>query len=124
LLGVLGSVSLLLAALGMYSVLAYAVTQRQHEFGIRLALGATSANVVMLVLRRGVLLTVAGVVVGAVLAIAAMRMASGLLVGVSPSDPMAIAGSAVFLGAIALAASYLPARRATKVDPVVSLRES
>ena len=124
LLGVLGSVSLLLAALGMYSVLAYAVTQRQHEFGIRLALGATSANVVMLVLRRGVALTVAGVVVGAVLAIAAMRMASGLLVGVSPSDPMAIAGSAVFLGAIALAASYLPARRATKVDPVVSLRES
>ena len=124
LLGVLGSVSLLLAALGMYSVLAYAVTQRQHEFGIRLALGATPSNVVLLVLRRGVALTVAGVVVGAVLAIAAMRMAAGLLVGVSPSDPMAIAGSALFLGAIALLASYLPARRATKVDPVVSLRES
>ncbi len=124
LLGVLGSVSLLLAALGMYSVLAYAVTQRQHEFGIRLALGATPSNVVLLVLRRGVALTVAGVVVGAVLAIAAMRMAAGLLVGVSPSDPMAIVGSALFLGAIALLASYLPARRATKVDPVVSLRES
>jgi predicted permease len=124
LLGVLGSVSLLLAALGMYSVLAYAVTQRQHEFGIRLALGATPANVVLLVLRRGVALTVAGVVVGAVLAIAAMRMAAGLLVGVSPSDPLAITGSALFLGAIALLASYLPARRATKVDPVVSLRES
>jgi len=124
LLGVLGSVSVLLAALGMYSVLAYAVTQRQHEFGIRLALGATAGDVVLLVLRRGVALTVAGVAVGAVLATAAMGTAAGLLVGVSPSDPAAIAGSAVFLAAIAVLASYLPARRATKVDPVVSLRDA
>ena len=123
LLSVLGAVSLLLAALGMYSVLAYAVSQREHEFGIRLALGAEPSDVVVLVLRRGMALTVAGIVVGAVLAIAAMRMAAGLLVGVSPGDPVAIAGSALFLGAIALLASYLPARRATKVDPVVMLRE-
>ena len=124
LLSVLGGVSLLLAALGMYSVLAYAVSQRAHEFGIRLALGAEPSDVVVLVLRRGMALTVAGIAVGAVLAIAAMRMAAGLLVGVSPGDPVAIGGSALFLGAIALLASYLPARRATKVDPAVTLRES
>jgi predicted permease len=124
LLSVLGAVSLLLAALGMYSVLAYAVSQREHEFGIRMALGAAPSDVVVLVLRRGMALTVAGIAVGAVLAIAAMRMAAGLLVGVSPGDPLAIAGSALFLGAIALLASYVPARRATKVDPVVMLRQS
>jgi hypothetical protein len=121
---VLGAVSLLLAALGMYSVLAYAVTQREHEFGIRLALGAAPSDVVGLVLRRGMALTAAGIVVGAVLAVAAMRLAAGLLVGVKPGDPVAIAGSALFLGAIALVASYVPARRATKVDPMVALRES
>jgi predicted permease len=122
LLSVLGAVSVLLAALGMYSVLAYAVSQREHEFGIRLALGAAQSDVVGLVLRRGMALTGAGIVVGAVLAVAAMRMAAGLLVGVNPGDPVAIAGSALFLGAIALLASYLPARRATKVDPMVTLR--
>jgi predicted permease len=119
----LGGVSLLLAALGLYSVLAYAVTQRQQEFGIRMALGAAPSNVVLLVLRRGVALTAAGIAIGVVLAVAAMRMATGLLVGVSPSDPLAIAGAAVFLGAIALLASYLPARRATRVDPMAMLRE-
>jgi predicted permease len=124
LLSVLGGVSLLLAAVGLYSVLAYAVTQHQREFGIRLALGAAPSHVLRLVLRRGMALTAAGIAAGAVLAVAAMRMAAGLLVGISPSDPLAIAGSAVFLGLIALAASYLPARRATKVDPAVTLRES
>jgi len=124
LLSVLGAVSLLLAALGLYSLLAYAVSQREHEFGIRLALGAAPFDVVVLVLRRGMALTVAGILVGAVLAIAAMRMAAGLLVGVSPGDPVAIAGSALFLGAVALLASYLPARGATKVDPVVTLRQA
>ena len=124
LLSVLGAVSLLLAALGMYSLLAYAVSQRRHEFGIRLALGAKPSDVVFLVLRRGMVLTAAGIAVGGLLAIAAARVAAGLLVGVSPGDPAAIAGSALFLGAIALTASYLPARRATKVDPVVALREA
>ncbi len=124
LLSVLGAVSLLLAALGMYSVLAYAVGEREHEFGIRLALGAEPSDVLALVLRRGMALTAAGLVVGTVLAIVAMRMSAGLLVGVTPGDPLAIAGSALFLGAIALLASYLPARRATKVDPVIMLRQS
>jgi len=124
LLSVLGAVSLLLAALGLYSVLAYAVSQRQHEFGIRLALGAEPSSVVFLVLRRGMALTAAGIAVGAALAIAAMRMAAELLVGVSPADPVAIAGSALFLAAVAVLASYLPARRATKVDPAVTLRDA
>ncbi len=123
LLSVLGAVSLLLAALGLYSVLAYTVSQREHEFGIRLALGAEPSDVVGLVLRLGMALTVAGILVGAALAIAVMKMAAGLLVGVSPGDPVAIAASALFLGAIALLASYVPARRATKVDPMVTLRE-
>jgi predicted permease len=124
LLGVAGTVSLLLAALGLYSVLAYAVSQRRHEFGIRMALGADPWDVVALVLRQGMAMTVAGIMVGVVLAVAVMRLAAGLLVGVTPGDPVAIAGSAAFLGAIALLASYLPARRATKVDPMVTLRES
>jgi ABC-type antimicrobial peptide transport system permease subunit len=88
-----------------------------------MALGAGTSDVVLLVLRRGLALTVAGIAVGVVLAIAAMRMASDLLVGVRPDDPMAIAGAALFLGAVAVLASYLPARRATKADPMVTLRE-
>jgi ABC-type antimicrobial peptide transport system permease subunit len=89
-----------------------------------MALGAEPSDVVFLVLRRGVALTAAGILVGVVLSVVAMRMAAGLLVGVSPDDPAAIAGSALFLGAIALLASYLPARRATQVDPGVTLRSS
>jgi len=123
LLAVLGGVSLLLAALGLYSVLAYAVTQREHEFGIRLALGAKASDVLSIVLRRALALTATGVVVGTAVAFAAMRMAEGLLVGVNPSDPEATVGSALFLTAVALLASYLPARRATKVDPMVTLRQ-
>jgi predicted permease len=123
LLSVLGAVSLLLAALGMYSVLSYAVSQREQEFGIRLALGAEPSDVMGLVLRRSLILTVAGIVVGTVLVTAAMRVSAGLLVGVSFGDPVAIGGSALFLGVIALLASYLPARRAMKVDPMVALRD-
>lgn len=123
LLSVLGAVSLLLAALGLYSVLAYTVTQREHEFGIRLALGAETTDIVKLVLRLGMSLTAGGILVGTLLSVAVMKMETGLLVGVSPGDPVAIAGSALFLGAIALLASYLPARRATKADPMVTLRE-
>jgi ABC-type lipoprotein release transport system permease subunit len=123
LLSVLGAVSLLLAALGLYSVLAYAVTQREHEFGIRMALGAAPSALLGLVLRRGMALTLAGVVVGAALAAAAMRLAGPLLVGVDTEEPLAIAGAATFLAAVALLASYLPARRAAHADPMVMLRE-
>jgi len=124
LLGVLGAISLFLAALGMYSVLAYTVTQREHEFGIRLALGAKPSHVVRLVLRRGLILTAVGVLAGAVLSVFAAQATAGLWVGVAPDDPAPIAGAALFLTVIALLASYLPARRATRVDPIVTLRES
>lgn len=123
LLGVLGAVSLILATMGVYSVLAYAVIEREQEFGIRLALGAKPSDVLGLVLRRGLALSLAGIVAGAVLAITLMRMTAGLLVGVTPGDPVAVGGSAAFLALVALLASYLPARRATKVDPIVTLRE-
>ncbi|HEX3747771.1 MAG TPA: ABC transporter permease [Bryobacteraceae bacterium] len=124
LLTVLGAVSLFLAALGLYSVLAYSVSQREHEFGIRLALGAKPANVVGLVLGRGLVLTLAGLLLGTLASLAGMRATAGLWVGVAPGDPVAIGGAALFLGVVALLASYLPARRATRVDPMVTLRDT
>jgi len=123
LLSALGAVSLLLAALGLYSVLAFSVSQRQHEFGIRLALGAKPSDVVGLVLRRGLLLTAAGIGLGIVISVFATQATAGLWVGVRTDDPLAIAGSALFLSVVALLASYLPARRATQVDPMIALRE-
>jgi len=123
LLGVLGAVSLLLAALGIYSVLAFSVSQRQHEFGIRLALGAKPRDVVGLVLRRGLALTAAGIALGILISLFATQATAGLWVGVQPDDPLAIAGSALFLSVVAFLASYLPARRATQVDPMIILRE-
>ena len=123
LLGVLGAVAVLLAALGLYSLLAYAVSQRQHEFGIRLALGAKPFDVVKLVLGRGLLLTAAGIVLGVAIAVFAMPMAAAFLTGIQLDDPLPIAGSAVFLTVVALLASYLPSRRATRVDPIVTLRQ-
>jgi predicted permease len=123
LLSVLGAVSLFLAALGLYSVLAFSVSQREHEFGIRLALGAEPSNVVRLVLRHGLVLTAVGIVVGATLSVFATQATAGVWVGVDPDDPVAIGGAAIFLGAVALLASYLPARRATRVDPMVTLRQ-
>lgn len=122
LLSVLGAIALILAALGLYGVLAFAVGQREQEFGIRMALGAQTADVLSSVLREGVLLALAGVAAGAVLALTAARLAGGLLVNLSPSDPWILGGTSLFLVIIALIASYLPARQATKVDPFRSLR--
>lgn len=123
LLSVLGAVGLLLAALGLYGVLAFAVSQREHEFGIRIALGARSRNVLGLVLRQGMLMTVAGLAAGVMLALAAARVVGGMLVGVSATDPLILGAAGAFLMLVALLASYLPARRATKADPSVSLRQ-
>ena len=123
LLIVLGVVALLLAALGLYGVLAFAVSQRRHEFGIRMALGAQSRDVLVSVVRQGLGLALAGVVAGALLAFVAARLIGGLMVNRSASDPLVIAGVSLFLVAVALAASYLPARQATKVDPFTSLRQ-
>jgi putative ABC transport system permease protein len=122
LLGVVSGISLLLAAIGLYSVMSYNVSQRTQEMGIRMALGARPGDVLGLVLREGVLLTVPGLVAGSLIALAAARVVSEMLVNISPSDPLTFASAAVFLELVAALASYLPALRATRVDPVVALR--
>ena len=102
--------------------MSYAVRQRTQEMGIRMALGARPGDVLGLVLREGVLLTVPGLVAGSLIALAAARVVSGMLVNISPADPLTFASAAVFLALVAALASYLPALRATRVDPVVALR--
>jgi predicted permease len=122
LLSVVGGISLLLAAIGLYSVMTYAVSQRTQEMGIRMAMGALPGDVAGLVLREGLRLTVPGLLAGGVIALAAARIVRGLLVDVSASDPLTFASAAVFLELVAALASYLPALRATRVDPIVALR--
>ncbi len=120
--GLFGGLSLVLAALGLYGVLAYTVAQRTQELGVRIALGALPRDVFGLVVRQGLAVAAIGIAVGAVLALAAGKLLASLLYGVSPYDPVVLAASAVVLLAAAAVASWVPARRATKVDPVVALR--
>jgi putative ABC transport system permease protein len=122
LLGVFAGLGLLLASVGVYGILSYSVAQRMPEFGIRLALGATRKDVLALVLRQGCRLAILGVAVGGLAALALTRLMSSLLFEISPSDPSTFGGVALVLGAVALVATYVPARRATKVDPMVALR--
>jgi putative ABC transport system permease protein len=122
LLGVFAIVAAVLAAIGIYGVLAYAVVQRTHEIGIRMALGAQRAQVLALVLRRGVILTTAGIGIGLAGAAAGTRLLEGMLFGITPLDAQTFAAVPVMFGLVAIAACYLPARRATKVDPIVALR--
>ena len=114
--------ALALAAIGIYGVIAYSVAQRTHEIGLRMALGAARSNVMSLVVREGLLMAVLGVVAGVGGAALSTRLMTNLLVGITPRDPIAFGTSAMLLLMVALAASYLPARRATRVDPVVALR--
>jgi predicted permease len=122
LLTVLGALALLLSAIGLYSLMAYGVARRRRELGVRIALGASGGSILGLVMGRGLSLVAAGVVVGLVLALASTRALSSLLYGVSPLDGAAFAASATVLIAIACLASYLPARAASRVDPMVALR--
>jgi predicted permease len=122
LLAGMGLFALALAATGLYSVMAYSVAQRTQEIGIRMALGAKPADVLRMVVRSGMRLTLIGVAIGVVVALALMRLAASLLVHVSASDPLVFIGATLFLAAVALAASYLPALRATRIDPNDALR--
>ena len=122
LLSIFGLLALLLAGIGLYGVMAYAVNRRTREIGIRMALGASSRDVLRLVIGEGALLIVAGLVIGLGGAMAATRLVSSFLYGVSATDPVTFVVIAMLLMAVALAANYLPARRATRVDPMVALR--
>ena len=122
LFSVFGGVALLLAIIGVYGVKSYVVSRRTREIGIRMALGATSSDVLWLVLREGLTLTLAGVGVGLLFAWAVARAVSGLLYEVSALDPLVFAVAPAVLAASAMAASYLPARRATRVLPLTALR--
>jgi len=119
----LAGVAPTLAAVGMYGVMSYAVTQRTHEIGIRMALGASADRVMQEIVRRGFVLTAAAVALGLVGAVALARIARGVLFGIQPGDPATLAATAGLLAAVSLAACYLPARRASRVDPVVALSE-
>ena len=121
-LGIFAGIAVLLAVVGIYGVMSYFVGERMHEFGIRIALGALPSDVLTLVGRLGLKLTLIGVAIGVVLSIGLTRLIAEFLVGVKPTDPLTYAAVAVLLIAVALLACYIPARRATKVDPMVALR--
>jgi predicted permease len=122
LLGAFGVLALTLAAVGLYSVMAYAVSQRTRELGIRMALGARPADVRRMIVREGLVLLLVGLAVGLTLAFALMPFMTPVLVGVSGKDPLTFAAVALLLSAVALVASYIPARRAASVDPIAALR--
>ena len=123
LLSLFAAAALVLAALGIYGVLSYTVAQRTSEIGIRMALGAPRATVIRGVVGQGMLLAFAGIVLGALAALAATRALTGMLYGVEPTDPRTFLAVAVLLALTALAATWLPARRASRVDPLIALRQ-
>jgi putative ABC transport system permease protein len=123
LLSVFGLLALGLASIGLYGIMAYSVNQRKREIGLRMALGAARTSVVGLIVKQGMSLVLTGALIGFVAALLAGRVLSGLLYGVSAADPISIAAAASVLAVVALLACYLPARWASRVDPLVALRE-
>jgi ABC-type antimicrobial peptide transport system permease subunit len=123
LLSVFGLLALGLASIGLYGILAYSVNRRKREIGLRMALGATRMSVLGLILKQGMSLVLTGVLIGLLASLLVGRLLSGMLYGVGSGDPVSVAGAAFMLLAIALLACYLPARWASRVDPLVALRE-
>ncbi|MGA7930884.1 MAG: ABC transporter permease, partial [Candidatus Sulfotelmatobacter sp.] len=122
LLSIFAVVAMLLAAIGLYGVMSYSVAQRTHEIGIRMALGARRPDVLALIVKQGMALALMGIAAGAMLALGMTRLIAGMLFGITATDPLTFAGVAALLGTVAFLANYLPARRASKVDPMVALR--
>jgi putative ABC transport system permease protein len=122
LLSIFAAVALVLAAVGIYGVISYAASRRTHEIGVRLSLGATRGDVLLLVVRQGVWLALAGAIAGLAGALLLSRLMAGLLYGVQPTDPVTFAGVAVGLGMVAMLACYIPARRAMHINPMAALR--
>jgi putative ABC transport system permease protein len=122
LLGIFALVAIVLASVGIYGVTSYAVTARQHEIGVRMAIGAQPADVKRMFIRHGIGLTLTGLGLGLAAAFALTKLMAGLLFNISPHDPLTFVAMAAVLLVVAMLACYIPARRATRVDPLVALR--
>ena len=122
LMGVFAALALLMASVGIYGVISYLTSQRTHEIGIRMALGAAKSDVLMMVVRQGLKVVLVGVAVGIAGALALTRFLASLLFGVKPTDPLTFTAVSLLLIVVALLACYIPARRASKIDPMVALR--